>query len=138
MRSITWIELAKFQYFLWDIDWFFVRAQCPAQFRQRYILELAKPFSRNAELLTHFFESFRFATIQSEPLEDNLPFSVVQDLEQFTHFVAQVLVSEQLKRRLRFFVANTLANLSRGVIAHRCVQRRGPDRDGFHLRHFAA
>ena len=128
MRSITWIELAKFQYFLWDIDWFFLLAQCPAQFRQRYILELADSLSRNAELLAHFFESFRFATIQSEPLEDDLPFAVVQNLEQLTDFVAQVLVAEQLKRRLRFFIANNLTKFSRVVIADRCVQRRGPDR----------
>src|SRR5260370_216459 len=54
-RSITWIESAKFQYFLGDIDWFFLLAQCPAQFRQRYILELADSLTRNPELLTHFF-----------------------------------------------------------------------------------
>src|SRR5258708_9263647 len=137
-RSITWIESAKFQYFLGDIDWFFLLAQCPAQFRQRYILELADSLTRNPELLTHFFESLRFAAVQSEPLEDNLAFAVVQDLEQLTHLVAQVLVSEQLKRRLRIFIPNNLTKFRRVVIADRCVQRSGPNRDGFQLRDFSA
>ncbi|MEY2608040.1 MAG: hypothetical protein QOH31_5894, partial [Verrucomicrobiota bacterium] len=42
---------------------------------------------RNPKLLTHFFEGLRFATVQSEPLENDLPFTVIQNLKQLTDLV---------------------------------------------------
>jgi hypothetical protein len=74
--------------------WRFFLIQCPTHFRQGDILELTDSFSRNPKLLAHFFEGLRFATIQSEPLEDYPALSVVEDLKQIAHLVVQVFVSE--------------------------------------------
>jgi hypothetical protein len=46
----------------------FFLTQRLTQFRQGEILELTESLSRNLKLLTNFFEGFRFATVQSEPL----------------------------------------------------------------------
>src|SRR5580700_10105921 len=73
------------------------------------ILQLPDPLSGHSEFLTDFFESFRFAAVQPESLEDNLPLAVVQHLQKLTDFVAHVLVSEQLERRLRLFITDDLA-----------------------------
>src|ERR1700731_4580282 len=81
----------------------------PTQFRQSDILQLPDPLSGHSEFLSNFFESFRFAAVQPESLEDNLPLAVVQHLQKLAKFVAHVLVSEQLKRRLRIFITDDLA-----------------------------
>src|SRR5260370_13085848 len=73
------------------------------------ILQLPDPLSGHSEFLTDFFESFRFAAVQPESLQDNLPLAVVQHFQKLTDFVAHVLVSEQLKRRLRLFITDDLA-----------------------------
>src|SRR5580704_12038146 len=106
----------------------FFLTQRLTQFRQGDILELTDSLSRNPKLLTHFFEGLRFATVQPEPLEDYLPLPVVKNLKQVAHLAAQVLVAEQLERRLRIFIPNDLTKFSRVVIADRCVQRRGSNR----------
>src|ERR1700687_4964301 len=77
--------------------------------RQGDILELPDPLSGHPELLADFFESFRFSVVQPESLEDNLALAVVQHLQKLAKFVAHVLVSEQLKRRLRLFITDNLA-----------------------------
>ena len=81
----------------------------PAQFRQGDILQLPDPLSGHSEFLSKFFESFRFAAVQSESLEDNLALAVVQHLQKLAKFVAHVLVSEQLEGRLRIFITDDLA-----------------------------
>ena len=73
------------------------------------ILELPDPLSGHPEFLADFFESFRFSVVQPESLEDNLALAVVQHLQKLAKFVAHVLVSEQLKRRLRLFITDDLA-----------------------------
>src|ERR1700722_16559159 len=52
----------------------------PTQFRQGDILQLPDPLSGHSEFLSNFFESFRFAAVQPESLEDNLALAVVQPL----------------------------------------------------------
>src|ERR1700757_1945760 len=81
----------------------------PTQFRQGDILQLSDPLSGHSEFLTDFFESFRFAAVQPESLENNLSLAVVQHLQKLAKFVAHVLVSEQLERRLRIFITDDLA-----------------------------
>src|SRR6202011_4230016 len=81
----------------------------PTQFRQGNILQLPVPLSVLSEVLSHFFESFRFAAVQPESLEDNLALAVVQHLQKLAKFVAHALVSEQLERRLRIFITDDLA-----------------------------
>src|SRR6266436_5744880 len=53
----------------------------PTQFRQGDILQLSDPLSGYSEFLSNFFESFRFAAVQPESLEDNLALPVVQHLQ---------------------------------------------------------
>ena len=84
-------------------------AERPTQLGQGDILQLPDPLPGHREFLADFFESFRFATVQPESLEDNLPLAVVQHLQKLAKFVAHVLVSEQLKRRLRIFITDDLA-----------------------------
>src|SRR3984893_14674710 len=76
---------------------------------QSDILQLPDPLSGHSEFLSNFFESFRFAVVQPESLEDNLALAVVQHLQKLAKFVAHVLVSEQLERRLRIFITDDLA-----------------------------
>src|SRR4029077_7415478 len=120
-------DLRLFGHWL-EVGWRFFLTQRSTQFRQGDILELTNSLSRNPELLTHFFEGLRFVTVQPESLEDYLALAVVKHLKQVAHLVAQVLVSEQLERRLRIFIPNDLTKFSRIVIADRCVQRRGSNR----------
>src|SRR5258708_12267968 len=81
----------------------------PTQFRQGDILQLPDPLSGHSEFLSNFFESFRFAVVQPESLEDNLALAVVRDLQKLAKFVVHTLVSEQLDRRLRIFITDDLA-----------------------------
>ena len=97
-----------------ELDWvaydrLLLLAERPTQFRQGDILQLPDPLSGHREFLADFFESFRFATVQPESLEDNLPLAVVQHLQKLAKFVAHVLVSERLERRLRIFITDDLA-----------------------------
>src|SRR5258708_2726688 len=85
------------------------RSQRPTQFLQADILQLPYRLSGHSEFLSNFFESFRFAAVQPESLEDNLALAVVQHLQKLAKFVAHVLVSEQLERRLRIFITDDLA-----------------------------
>src|ERR1700686_3640499 len=80
----------------------------PTQFRQGDILQLPDPLSGHSEFLSNFFESFRFAAVQPESLEDNLALAVVQHLQKVAKFVAHVLVSEQLGPPLRMFITDDL------------------------------
>jgi hypothetical protein len=82
---------------------------------------LSDSLSGDAEFLTDYFESFRVAAVQPESLEDNLPLAVVQDLQKLTDFVAQVLISEQLERRLGVFITDELPEF--GVIAESVPKR---------------
>src|SRR5208337_2456585 len=80
----------------------------PTQFYQGDILQLTDPLSGHSEFLSNFFENFRFAVIQPESHQDNLALPVVQHFQKFAKFVAHVLVSEQLERRLRIFITDDL------------------------------
>ena len=90
-------------------DRFLPLGERPTQFHQGDILQLPDPLSGHSEFLSNFFESFRFAVVQPESLEDNLVLTVVQHLQKLAKFVAHVLVSEQLERRLRLFITDDLA-----------------------------
>src|ERR1700676_902849 len=81
----------------------------PTQLRQGDILQLPDPLSGHSEFLSNFFESFRFAVVQPESLEDNRALAVVQHFQKLAKFVAHVLVSEQFERRLRIFITDDLA-----------------------------
>jgi hypothetical protein len=85
------------------------------QFGQGDILELTDSLSRKAKLLSHFFEGFRFATIQCESLEDYLALPVVEDFKQVAHLIVQVFASEQPEGRLSIFMTKNLPNFSRAV-----------------------
>src|SRR6516225_8182026 len=80
-----------------------------SQFRQGNILQLPDPLSGHSEFLSKFFESFRFAAVQPESLEDNLALAVVQHLQKPAKFVAHVPVSEQLEGRSCIFITDDLA-----------------------------
>src|ERR1700675_910105 len=84
----------------------------PTEFRQSNILQLSDPLSGHSEFLSNLFESFRFAVVQPESLEDNRALAVVQHLQKLAKFVAHVLVSEQFERRLRIFITDHLAKFS--------------------------
>src|SRR3984957_17403438 len=90
-------------------DRLFPLGERPTQFRQSDILQLPDPLSGHSEFLSNLFESFRFAAVQPESLEDNLALAVVQHLQKLTKFVAHVLVSEQFEPRLRIFITDDLA-----------------------------
>src|SRR5271157_816566 len=102
------------------------------------ILQLPDPLSGHPEFLADFFESFRFAAVQPESLEDNLAFTVVQHLQKLADFVAQILISEQLEGRLRIFIAHDLAKFGRIIIADRSIKRRRANRNRFQLRNLPA
>src|SRR5208283_767953 len=105
-------------------DRFVLLGERSPQLGQSDILQLPDPLSGHPEFLANFFESFRFAAVQPESLEDNLPLAVVQHLQKLAKFVAHVLVSEQLKRRLRLFITDDLAKCGRIIIADRSIKRR--------------
>src|SRR5260370_37800163 len=81
----------------------------PTQLRQGDILQLPDPLSGHSEFLSNFFESLRFAAVQPESHQDNLALAVVQHFQKLAKFVAHVLVSERLERRLRIFITDNLA-----------------------------
>jgi len=53
-------------------DRLFPLGERSTQFRHGDILQLPDPLSGHSEFLSNFFESFRFAPVQPESLEDNL------------------------------------------------------------------
>src|ERR1700730_1846807 len=110
----------------------------PTQFRQSDILQLPDPLSGHSEFLSNLFESFRFAAVQPESLEDNLALAVVQHFQKPAKFVAHVLVSEQLERRLRIFITDHLAKFGRIIIADRSIQGRRFNRNCLQLRKLRA
>ena len=121
-----------------DVDRALFLAQGPAQFRERDVLQLTNTLARDAKFLADFLERLRFAAIEPEAREDDLPLAIVEHIEQAADFVAQVLVAQQLERRLRLFVADDFAKLGRIIIADRRIERSRPDRDRLQLRNFAA
>jgi hypothetical protein len=74
-----------------------------------------KPPSGAKSGLSHFFEGFRFATIQCESLEDYLALPVVEDFKQVAHLIVQAFASEQREGRLSIFMTKNLPNFSRAV-----------------------
>src|SRR5262249_50591013 len=105
-----------------DIDRAFLLTQGPAQFRERDVLQLADAFPRHPKLLADFFERLRFASVETEAGENNLPFAIIEHIEQSADFVAQVLVPQQFEWCLCFFVANNLAELGRIIVTDRRVE----------------
>src|SRR6266436_5354496 len=81
----------------------------PTQLRQGDILQLSDSLSGHSEFLSNFFKNFRFAAVQPESHQDNLALAVVQHFQKPAKFVAHVLVSERLERRLRIFITDDLA-----------------------------
>src|SRR6185437_10652947 len=86
-------------------------AQGAAQLRKRDILQLPDPLAGHAEFLADFLQRLRLAAVEPESRKDDLPLAVVEHIEQPAHFIPQILVAEQLERRLRLFVAHDLAEL---------------------------
>ena len=121
-----------------DIDRALFLAERAAQFRQRDVLQLANALAGHAEFLADFLEGLRFAAVEAEAREDDLPLAIVEHVEQTADFVAKVLVAQQFERRLRFFVADDLAELGGIVVADRRIERRRTDRHGLELRNFSA
>src|SRR2546429_287162 len=108
-----------------DIDGALFFAQSTSQFGKRNVLQLANALARYAEFLAYFLESFRFASIQTKPLEDNFLLAIIEDVEQAANFVAKILVTQKLERRLRFLVTNDFAEFGRIVVANRGIERGG-------------
>src|SRR5262249_18836052 len=90
-----------------------------AQFGKRNVLQLTNALPRNTKLFTYFLERLGFSAVQTETLEDDLLFAVIQDVQQTSDLVSQIFITQQLERRLRFLVANDFAKLGRIVIADR-------------------
>jgi hypothetical protein len=57
-------------------------------------LQLPNALACNTEFLADFFESFRFAAIKPEALEDDLFLAIIQHIEQPADFVPQILVTQ--------------------------------------------
>ena len=85
-------------------------------------MQLPNALAGDTKFFTHFLEGLRFSAIQSETLEDDLLFAVIQDVQQAADFVSQIFVTQQLKRRLRLLVADDFAEFGRIVVADRRVQ----------------
>src|SRR5277367_5768131 len=119
-------------------DRFLPLGERPTQFRQGDILQLPDPLSGHSEFLSNFFESLWFAVVQSESLEDNRALAVVQHLQKLDKFGAHALVSEQLERRLRIFIANDLAKCGRIIVADRSIKGRRSNRNRLQLRKLRA
>jgi hypothetical protein len=73
--------------------------------------------------LADFFERLRFAAIEAEAREDDLSSHDHRARREVADFIAQDSVAQLLKRRLRFHVADDLAELGRIVVADRRVER---------------
>src|SRR5207244_7327159 len=108
------------------------------KFRERDVLQLPNALPRDAEFFTHFLESLGFSAVQTEALEDDLLLAIVEHLKQTADFVAQVLVAQQLERRLGFLVADDLAKLRRIIVANRRIERSRTNRDRLELGNFPA
>src|SRR5437667_12880637 len=63
-------------------------AKSAAKFREGDILQLPNPFPCNAEFLADFLERLGLATVQTETLENDFFFTIIQHIEQTAHFVA--------------------------------------------------
>ena len=120
-----------------DVDRALFLCERTAQFRERNVLQLANALARHAEFLADFLERLRLSAIETEAREDDLALAIVEHVEQPADFVAQVLVAQQLERRLRFLVADDLAELGRIVVADRRVERSRTNRDRLQLRNFS-
>src|SRR5439155_8597565 len=84
-------------------------AEGAAQFRERDVLELADSFAGHAEFFPDFLERLWLPAIKSEARENDLSFAIVQHVQQPTDFVPKILVTQQFESRLRFFIADDLA-----------------------------
>ena len=73
-------------------------AESAAQLGQRNVLQLPNTLPRDAEIFTDVFQSFRLSTVETETLRDDFLLPIIEDFEEATHFVAQVLVPQQLER----------------------------------------
>jgi tRNA U34 5-methylaminomethyl-2-thiouridine-forming methyltransferase MnmC len=85
------------------------------KFRQRDVLQLANALARNAESLADFLKRLRLAAIQAKPLENNLLLAVIQYVKQTAELIAEILVAQQFKRRLRVLVADNFTELG-GIV----------------------
>ena len=74
-------------------------------------MQLTNTLARHAEFLADFLERLRFATVEPKAREDDLAFAIVEHIEQTAYFVAQILVAQQFKGRLRFFITDDFAKL---------------------------
>src|SRR5688500_4005939 len=81
-------------------------AQRTAQFRERDVLQLTNPLAGHAEFLADFLQRLWLPAIEPEARKDDLPLPVIENVKQAAHFVAEILVAEQLERRLGLFVAD--------------------------------
>ena len=62
--------------------------------RQRNILQLPDTLPRNAEILTDILQSLWLSAAETETLRNNCLLPLIKEVEQVTHFVAQVLVAQ--------------------------------------------
>src|ERR1700730_12015260 len=98
------------------VDRFFFLAQSPAQLRQRDVLQLPNTFASHAKFLPDFLERLWLSAIETEALENDFFFAIVQNIEQSADFVTQILITKELKRSLRFFVTDNFAELGRIIV----------------------
>src|SRR4029077_12527960 len=77
------------------------------------------------------------AAIETEALENNFLLAIVKDVEQSTNLVAEIFISQELKRRLGILVADDFAELGGIIVADRRVEGSWTNRDSFELRNFS-
>ncbi len=93
-----------------------------AQFGERNILQLPNALPGDTKFLTYLFERLGLSAVQTETLEDDLLFAIVQNVQQPADLVTEIFITQQLKRRLRLLVADDFAELGRIVVADRRVE----------------
>ena len=93
-----------------------------AQLGKRNILQLPNALPRNTKFLTDFLERLRLPTVQAEALKNDLLLAVVQNIQQSADLVAEIFITQQLKRRLRLLIADNFAEFGRIVVTDRRVE----------------
>ena len=93
------------------IHWALFLGERTAQFGERNILQLPNALPRDTKFLAYFLERLGLSAVQAEALEDDLLFAIVQNVQQPADLVTEVLITQQLKRRLRLLVADDFAEL---------------------------
>ena len=74
-------------------------------------MQLPNAFPGDAKFLAYFLERLGFSAVQTETLEDDLFFAIIQNVQQPADLITEIFITQQLKRRLGLFVSDDFAEL---------------------------